>query len=140
MPPSFGRIARETVRERNRYQVSLQEAGKKLLQWRRVLACAALGVLMAFMAVHVLFGQNGWVTYRHKQAEYRQLEQDIKQVDEENKKLDSEIKALKTDPKAIEKEAREDFRYAKPGEVIYLLPEQQGKPSPANQPPISARK
>jgi cell division protein FtsB len=48
---------------------------------------------------------------------------------------------LKSDPKAIEKEAREQLRYAKPGEVIYLLPEQQGQhlaePPP---PPESARK
>ncbi len=48
-------------------------------------------------------------------------------MDEENRRLDAEIKALKSDPKAIEKEAREQLRYAKPGEVIYLLPEQPGQ-------------
>jgi cell division protein FtsB len=48
-------------------------------------------------------------------------------MDEENRRLDAEIKALKSDPKAIEKEAREQLRYAKPGEFIYLLPEQPGQ-------------
>jgi cell division protein FtsB len=38
----------------------------------------------------------------------------------------------------IEKEAREQLRYAKPGEVIYLLPEKTG-PQPS-QPPESAKK
>jgi cell division protein FtsB len=52
--------------------------------------------------------------------------------------LDAEIKALKSDPKAIEKEAREQLRYAKPGEVIYLLPEQRG-PQTAPPPPQSAQ-
>ena len=55
-------------------------------------------------------------------------------MDEENQRLDAEIKALKSDPKAIEKEAREQLRYAKPGEVIYLLPEQPGQHAAQNAP------
>jgi cell division protein FtsB len=69
------------------------------------------------------------------------LQQELQRIDQENKRLDAEIKALKSDPKAIEKEAREQLRYAKPGEVIYLLPEQRG-PQPAQPPqqPESARR
>ena len=56
-----------------------------------------------------------------KKAEYQKLQRELKRMDEENRRLDTEIKALKSDPKAIEKEAREQLRYAKPGEVIYLF-------------------
>jgi cell division protein FtsB len=90
------------------------------------------------MFAHALLGDNGWIKYRQKKAEYQKLQQDLQRVADENKRLDSDIKALKSDPKAIEKEAREQLRYAKPGEVIYLLPEKAG-PQPA-QPPESAKK
>ena len=99
---------------------------QKLVAWRRLLASAALGLIAVFICAHVMQGNNGWLTYRAKKAEYRALQEDLKRMDEENKRLDAEIKALKSDPKAIEKEAREQLRYAKPGEVIYLLPEQRG--------------
>ena len=81
------------------------------------------------------------MTYRQKKAEYQKLQQDLKRMDEENRRLDAEIKALKSDPKAIEKEAREQLRYAKPGEVIYLLPEQPGQhPAPDSAQQESARR
>ncbi len=87
------------------------------MQWRRLLASAAFMVIAGCLCAHVLLGNNGWMTYRQKKAEYRKLQQELKRMDEENRRLDAEIKALKSDPKAIEKEAREQLRYAKPGEV-----------------------
>ncbi len=102
----------------------LREFVQKLVQWRRLLASAALAVIAVCLCAHVMLGNNGWMTYRQKKAEYQKLQQELKRMDEENQRLDAEIKALKSDPKAIEKEAREQLRYAKPGEVIYLLPEQ----------------
>lgn len=113
----------------------LREFVEKLVQWRMLLASAVFMVIAAGLFAHVLRGSNGWVAYRQKKAEYQKLQQDLKRMDEENQHLDAEIKALKSDPKAIEKEAREQLRYAKPGEVIYLLPEQPGQPSAQTPPP-----
>jgi cell division protein FtsB len=110
----------------------------KLVQWRRLLATAAFMLIAGGLCAHVLLGNNGWMSYRQKKAEYEKLQQDLKRMDEENRRLGAEIKALKSDPNAIEKEAREQLRYAKPGEVIYLLPEQQG-PHSAPAPPQSAQ-
>jgi cell division protein FtsB len=62
------------------------------------------------------------------------LQQEIERLDKDKQRMDLEIQALKSDPRAIEKEAREQLRYAKPGEVIYLLPEQSGQ-HPAQSPP-----
>ena len=104
---------------------------QKLVQSRRLLASAALAMMTVGLFAHVLLGHNGWVSYRQKRAEYQKLQIDLQHMDEENRRLDGEIKALKSDPKAIEKEAREQLRYAKPGEVIYLMPEQPGQhPAP----------
>ena len=104
----------------------VREFVQKLVEWRRLLASAALALIAVCICAHVMMGNNGWISYRAKKAEYQRLQQDLKRMDEENQRLDAEIKALKSDPKAIEKEAREQLRYAKPGEVIYLLPEQRG--------------
>lgn len=89
---------------------------------RRRIATAAVGVLAVVIAYHAVFGENGAVAYQKKRAEFREVEKQVQQVQAENDRLAREIHALKSDPKAIEREAREQLRYAKPGEVVYLLP------------------
>ena len=112
--------------------------GGGLYHFRRKLATAAVALLALMLAFHVIFGQNGMVVYGKKKAEYRSLENDVNQLQQENKLLSDQIKALKTDPKAIEREAREQLRYARPGEVVYLLP---GQKAPEVPPPnADARK
>lgn len=90
--------------------------------WRRKLATSAVVVLAALIGYHAIFGPNGAVVYQKKKVEYRELQKQVQQLQTENDKLSQDIRALKTDPKAIEREAREQLRYAKPGEVVYLLP------------------
>ena len=63
------------------------------------------------------------MVYSHKLAEHRALDKEILQLKEENERLAHHVAALKNDPKTIEKEAREQLRYARPGEVIYTLPQ-----------------
>jgi cell division protein FtsB len=88
---------------------------------RRLLATAAVGVLGLMLGFHIAFGQNGMISYMHKR--------------EESRKLQQQIKSLKTDPKTIEREAREQLRYARPGEVIYTLPAPSN-----NNVPVQAKK
>lgn len=101
---------------------ALREFVQKVVKWRKLLA-TAIFVIAISLCAHILMGNNGWITYRQKKVEYQKLQQDLQSMDDENRRLDSKIKGLKSDPKAIEKEAREQLRYVKPGEVIYLLPE-----------------
>lgn len=89
---------------------------------RHWLATAGVGLFAALIFYHVLFGTNGMIAYRHKMKEYKQVQQELQQAQAENERLQQRIKALKSDPEAIEKEAREQLKYAKPGEVIYVLP------------------
>jgi cell division protein FtsB len=92
---------------------------------RRRLATAGVALIALWLAFHVVFGANGMLVYTHKRAEYKTLDRDIKSLQDENARLEQHIKALKSDPKTIEKEAREQLRYARPGEVVYALPEQK---------------
>ena len=89
---------------------------------RQLLATAAVAVFAAWLSYHVIFGANGMMAYRQKMSEYKQLQKDVGQMQGENERLQQHIKALKTDPQAIEKEAREQFKYARPGEMIYVIP------------------
>lgn len=102
---------------------SLNNILASLYPSRRKLATASISFLALMLAYHVIFGQNGWVTYHAKKAEYQQLQSENHQIEAENESIDHEIKALKSDPKAIEKEARERLHYVRPHEVVVDIPE-----------------
>ncbi len=73
------------------------------------------------------------VVYRAKKTEYLRVQKDIQQLQQENQQYADEVSQLKYDPKRIEKEAREQFHYARPGEVIYVAPERVAPTSPGNR-------
>ena len=102
---------------------------------RRRLATAGVFLLALWVAFHVVFGPNGMMVYQRKRAEYRAVQKEIESLQQENQRLQQQIKGLKTDPKVIEREAREQLRYARPGETVYILP----APRPA-APPATAQK
>jgi cell division protein FtsB len=90
---------------------------------RRRMATAAVSLFAAWLFLHVMLGANGMVVYRTKRAEYENLQKEIGRTQNENAQYSEQIDELKTDPKRIEKEAREQFHYARPGEVVYVSPE-----------------
>ena len=110
---------------------SFENLRMSLYRSRRKLATVAVAVLACWVALHVVTGDNGMLTYLNKRAEAKALQQEIETLDAENQRVAAEIKALKTDPKRVEKEAREQLRYAKPGEVVYTLPEPKRLPDKA---------
>ena len=108
----------------------------RLYRARRKLATGAVAALACLMFVHVVFGANGFLAYQQKKTEYRKLDQDIQQLQKENDQLAERIKNLKSDPATIEKEAREQLRYARPGELVYTYPDPPQRPAP----PVAAQK
>ena len=99
--------------------------------FRRRLATITVAVLAGLLFVHVMFGANGMVVYKQKRAEYESLQKRIAQEQKENEIYTQQIHGLKSDAKAIEKEAREQLRYARPGEYVYVPPA-QANPASAN--------
>ena len=79
--------------------------------------------LAALLMWHVINGQHGLSVWHRNHTQERDLQRQITDVQQENAQLRKQIDRLKSDPDAIEHEAREKLHYAKPGEVIYSLPE-----------------
>ena len=108
----------------------LHPLAAKVYALRRRLATVGVAVLACFLFMHVMFGANGMMVYKQKRAEYESLQRRIKQEQAENETYSQKIQALKTDEKAIEKEAREQLRYARPGEYVYVPPAPAPPPVP----------
>jgi cell division protein FtsB len=97
------------------------------LEWRRLGTAGAL-ILIAILLLHAMFGANGMVVYRQKRSEMQSLQSEVDRLQKENDLHADQIRSLKSDPAAIEKEAREQLRYVKPGEYIYVSPDASQKP------------
>lgn len=109
----------------------LLRAGARIYGARRKLATAAMSVLVLMLAYHVVFAANGMVAYQRKRAEHEKLRQDILRLQQENNRISERVRELKSDPRAIEREAREQLKYARPGEVVFISPEARSQNSTA---------
>jgi len=110
---------------------SARPLASQIYALRRRIATITVAVLAGLLFVHVMFGANGMIVYKQKRAEYESLQRRIAQEQKENEIYAQQIRGLKSDEKAIEKEAREQLRYARPGEYVYV------PPPPANPPPVN---
>ena len=87
------------------------------------------------IAIHDVFGSHGLLAMRRTQAQMRELRGQIDRLNHENSDLSKQVQALRTDPKAVERIAREEMGLARPGEMIFKLPEQsQESQAPAKKP------
>jgi len=107
--------------------------------WRARLRRAAPyagGALIVLVLLHTVFGPYGYLSMRRTERQIEQLRLEIGRLDQENSQLSGEIRALQSDPSAIEKVAREDMGLARPGELIFRLPDDSlpATPPPANPP------
>jgi len=92
--------------------------------WRP--AGTGIAVLLALLVTwHVVNGRHGLSVWQKERSQDRLLQQEIKDLQQDNAAMQQQIDRLKNDPDAIEREAREKLHYAKPGEVIYTLPDAQ---------------
>lgn len=90
--------------------------------WR--LAGTVVAVALALLLTwHVIHGKHGLSVWYQERTEDKQLQHEIQDLQQENAQLQQRIQHLQSDPDAIEHEAREKLHYAKPGEVIYTLPD-----------------
>ncbi|MGA7341050.1 MAG: septum formation initiator family protein [Terracidiphilus sp.] len=101
--------------------------------WRP--AGTAIAFLLALLVTwHVINGKHGLSVWHQERSQDRTLQKQIQDLEQENAQMRQQIEQLKSDPDAIEREAREKLHYAKPGEVIYTLPD-----APPTQPAGQAR-
>ena len=102
-------------------------------------AIFVMALLSLVMLMHEIFGRNGYMTLRRQKKEYTHLQQQIQTLSQQNQQLEQKINALKNNPEAVEKQARDQLHLAKPGEIIYMLPDRTAPPqhqaSPAQSQP-----
>lgn len=84
-----------------------------------------LGLLVAVMIVHDVFGTHGFLAMRRTQSEIKKVQANLDKLSKENETLEQEVKDLKSDPRLIERIARDDLGLARPGEVIIRIPQGQ---------------
>jgi len=89
-----------------------------------------LGFALLALLVHDIFGAHGFFAMRRTQKEIEQIRDQIGRINEENKSLTDQVTSLKTDPKTIEHIAREEMGLARPGEMIFKIPETAGPGKP----------
>ena len=84
------------------------------------------GLGLVALVVGSLFGNRGMLQLLEQQQRARRLEAEIDSLRGENARLAGEINALRTEPRAIERLAREQLGLARPGETVFLVPEDPG--------------
>jgi cell division protein FtsB len=114
------------------WMLSVRPLATRVYVLRRRIATITVAVLAGLLLFHVMFGANGMIAYKQKRIEYESLQKRIIQEQQENELYARKIQELKTDEKAIEKEAREQLRYARPGEYVYVPPAPATRLPPAN--------
>ena len=113
------------------WMLSVRPLATRVYVLRRRIATITVTVLAGLLFVHVMLGANGMIVYKQKRVEFQSLQKQIAQEQKDNELYTQKIQALKTDEKAIEKEAREQLRYARPGEYVYVPPAAANQPPPA---------
>lgn len=122
MPEETAQIKIEAVR-RTSSALGERALGWAQRLWRPAGTVLAVGLAL-FVTWHVVYGKHGLSVWQHQRAQDRALQQQIQDLQQENAQMRQQVQRLQSDPEAIEREARERLHYAKPGEVIYALPEQ----------------
>ncbi|MGA8151108.1 MAG: septum formation initiator family protein [Terriglobales bacterium] len=115
----------------DRVMERLQPTLAALYGIHRRLATGVVAGIAIWVFVHVMFGANGMIVYRQKKVEYQSLQTEIGRLQRENDRTTQQIKSLQSDPGTIEKAAREQLRYARPGEIVYVAPEPVNPQRPA---------
>src|SRR5580692_8071953 len=98
--------------------------------WRPAGTAVAVGLAL-LLTWHVVNGKHGLSVWHQIRAQDRELQQEMRDLEQENAVMRKQIEQLKSDPDAIERKAREELHYARPGEVIYTLPEPAVQQQPA---------
>ncbi|MGH9869689.1 MAG: FtsB family cell division protein [Candidatus Polarisedimenticolia bacterium] len=88
---------------------------------RRIVVFVVIIIALAVL-IGAVFGERGYLEVLRRRAAYADLVREVDDLAATNAALRTEIAALRSDPYVIEKLAREKLGYARPGEVIYLLP------------------
>jgi len=84
---------------------------------------AAILVLMALVLVYSFTGEKGLIQLRELYDRRNELKDKVRGLETKNAELSDEINKLRNDPAVIEDLARTRLDMVKPGETVYVFPE-----------------
>lgn len=80
-------------------------------------------LIFCLLLLQDVFGAHGLMAMHRSKVQMQAIQTKIDKLDHENRDLQQRIENLKTDPSAIEKIARDRMGLARPGELIFRLPD-----------------
>jgi cell division protein FtsB len=87
--------------------------------WVYVGGVAALATLSAI-------DPSGLRQHRRLRHDVEAMRRENALLSDENTRLSREVRALRSDPAALERAVREELRYVRPGERVYVLGDERG--------------
>jgi cell division protein FtsB len=89
---------------------------------KRILLTVALCAILALVGRSIL-GDRGLFEVWRKKTSFQQLTGEVQALRDQNTSLRHQIEALRHDPLAIERIAREELGYVRPGEITFVIRE-----------------
>ena len=80
-------------------------------------------LVFCLLLLQDIFGAHGLMAMHRSKVQMAAIQAKIEKLDQENHDLQQRIENLKTSPSAIEKIARDRMGLARPGELIFRLPD-----------------
>jgi cell division protein FtsB len=99
--------------------MKLQETKSFFMRNARYFIALAFFVLL----LQDIFGTHGLLAMHRTKNKIEQVQSENQKLNQENQGLSQHIQQLKTDPSAIEKIARDRMGLARPGELIFRMPD-----------------
>lgn len=96
------------------------------MSWSRERKWLVYGVVVAALAALSSVDPGGLRKYLTLAREVDRMRAENARLAVENARLSSEVHALQTDPAAQERAVREELRYIRPGERVYVLEDPRG--------------
>ena len=93
-----------------------------------------MGVFVAILLVHDIFGTHGYLAMRQKRQEIQKINMELDKLNKENLQLQQDAQDMQSDPETIRKIAREEYGLAGPNEKIIKMPTPKPAAPPVGQP------
>jgi cell division protein FtsB len=88
-----------------------------------------VNLLLIFVTVvliaDALIGEKGLIESIHARRQYRELSASLEALRRDNQRMRDDVKRLREDPGAIESMAREQLGLIRPGEVLFIIKDEQ---------------
>ncbi len=88
------------------------------------------GTVAAALAALAAVDPGGLRKYVVLSREVERMRGENARLAEENARLAREVRALRTEPEALERAVREELRYIRPGERVYVLEDSRREGGP----------